>query len=118
MNRSPNERTFLGVFLIGLAVLFFTGYWWPGILFVIGISGVARALSEGKPWSGDRGALVLIGLGIVFAIWDFVDRTNLIRGDLLWPIVLVLGGLYLLFGEQFGLGRRASTSGDDKAKRV
>jgi hypothetical protein len=28
-----------GIFLIGLGVLFLTGWWWPGILVVIGLSG-------------------------------------------------------------------------------
>ncbi len=27
-----------GVWLIGLAVLFFTGFWWPGILVLVGLS--------------------------------------------------------------------------------
>ena len=39
-----------GVFLIGLALLFMTGYWWPGILFVIGASTMARGV--GRPVHG------------------------------------------------------------------
>ncbi len=33
-----------GVFLIGLGILFLTGTFWPGILFLVGISAIAGGL--------------------------------------------------------------------------
>lgn len=38
-------RTIHGaIWLIGLAILFWKGWWWPGILVLIAISGIAEAL--------------------------------------------------------------------------
>ena len=36
VDKKRSDQAAGGVFLIGLALLFMTGYWWPGILFVIG----------------------------------------------------------------------------------
>ena len=35
------------IWLIGLGILFVTGYWWPGILIVIGAGSIAQGLAEG-----------------------------------------------------------------------
>lgn len=56
-----------GVFMIGLAVLFLTNYWFPGILFVIGAASIAQGLAKGRAWYGMQGALWTIGIGLVFA---------------------------------------------------
>lgn len=45
------------VWMIGLGVLFLTGWWWPGILIVAGLSMVAGALAHGgetlvEGWDG------------------------------------------------------------------
>jgi hypothetical protein len=43
----PGNDIHSAVWLIGLAVLFFTGFWWPGILVLAGISMILQwALSE------------------------------------------------------------------------
>ena len=52
---------FGGTFLIGLALLFITGWWWPGILYVIGIALMVRAVAQGKSWTEERGGLVVFG---------------------------------------------------------
>jgi hypothetical protein len=36
------------VWLIGLGVLFLTGWWWPGILILVGLSMIAGALVRGS----------------------------------------------------------------------
>ncbi|MFN8376537.1 MAG: hypothetical protein U0694_27160 [Anaerolineae bacterium] len=78
-----------GVFLIGLAILFMTGYWWPGIMFVIGISSIARALGEGKAWYAAQGGLWAIGIGLVFAIGFSL------------PLLLIMIGISMLLGFRF-----------------
>lgn len=100
-----NDQTFAGIFLIGLAILFITNYWWPGIMFVIGIAMIARTVSEGRAWNADRNALVVIGIGLVFAAWDFIDDVLRIDGGILWPVVLILVGIYLLFGQRLRANR-------------
>ncbi len=47
-------RSFRGAFwLIGLAILFFWGHWWPGILILVGLSiileGILRTVAQ--PWN-------------------------------------------------------------------
>jgi hypothetical protein len=38
-----------GIWLIGLGVLFATRFWWPGIMFVIGISAIVQCWLRGHP---------------------------------------------------------------------
>jgi hypothetical protein len=78
-----------GVFIIGLAVLFMTGYWWPGIMFVIGASSLARGMAEGREWYAVQGALWTIGIGLAFAIGFSL------------PLLLIIVGLSMLFGYRF-----------------
>lgn len=78
-----------GVFLIGLALLFMTGYWWPGVLFVIGASSMARGVAEGRDWYSVPGGLWMIGLGLVFAF------------GFSWPLLLILVGVSMLFGKSW-----------------
>jgi hypothetical protein len=37
-----------GVFLIGLGMLVLTGWWWPGIMLVIGLAGAAELARQGQ----------------------------------------------------------------------
>jgi uncharacterized membrane protein len=76
-----------GVLLIGLGLLFTDVIdFWPGILFVIGATNIARGMAEGRPWYNVSGGVWLIGLGIVF-LFDFN-----------WAVILILIGLSMLFG--------------------
>lgn len=93
--KQRSEQVFGGAFLIGLAVLFITGYWWPGIMFVIGISMIVRSISEGKSWASDRNALVVLAIGVLFALPIF--------GGNWLPLLLIALGAWMLFGEQLGL---------------
>ena len=67
VSKERGDQVSGGVFLIGIAVLFMTGYWWPGVLFVIGASAIARGMAEGKEWYNVPGGLWMIALGIIFA---------------------------------------------------
>ena len=111
VGKHQGDRIAGAVFLIGLGVLFLTGYWWPGILFVIGASAMARGVSEGQAWYNVPGGLWMIGLGLVFAF------------GFSWPLMLILIGVSMLFGKQWH-GQRdevgeetPKTKNDDKPKR-
>jgi hypothetical protein len=67
-NWHPNraDQVSGGVFLIGLAILFLTGNWWPGILFVIGTAAIAKNLAQGNDWGGASGGLWLIIVALLF----------------------------------------------------
>ncbi len=87
-----------GVFFVGLGLLFFTGWWWPGIMFVIAASILARAMSLGERWQSATGALWLIG--VVFGIPGLIAD---IAGAFwqIFPLILVGMGLFMLFGGKY-----------------
>jgi hypothetical protein len=76
-----------GIFLIALGVLALTGWWWPGIMFAIGLSGGASLIFRGHLWRG-IGTIAFFS-AIPFAIW-IIEKT-----DIPWAIVgpLTLIGL-------------------------
>jgi hypothetical protein len=78
-----------GIFLIGLGLLFVSGYWWPGILFVIGAGILAQGMAEGRSWYACQGAFWMIGLGIWFALGSSIG------------VLFVLLGVSVLFGAIF-----------------
>jgi hypothetical protein len=91
-NKNRSDQTFGGVMLIGLALLFLTGWWWPGIMFVIGAALLARGQVEGTPWNENTAALAVLGVGLVF--WLGIFSWN-------WLPLLMIGvGAYLLFGDR------------------
>src|SRR5262249_21218080 len=59
-----------GIWMIGLGVLFYTGMWWPGIMFVIGASAIVEGLVEGRGWYSFQGGLWAIAIG-VWALFHF-----------------------------------------------
>ncbi|NWG18522.1 MAG: hypothetical protein HXY41_18020 [Chloroflexi bacterium] len=81
------------VFLIGLGVIALLNYWWPGIMFVIGASLIARGVVAGQQWQNLTGALVVIGIGLIFALEDVIGGVNF------WPVALIALGMVLLFGK-------------------
>ncbi|MBC7809971.1 MAG: hypothetical protein H7175_02430 [Burkholderiales bacterium] len=76
-----------GVFLIGLAVLFMSGDFFPGILIVIGLSALSKEAALGKRWQSS-GALGLVGVGLVFAFGFSL------------PLLLIGIGVAMLMGFQ------------------
>jgi hypothetical protein len=44
--------------------MFYTGLWWPGILFVIGISAIIEGLVRGHGWYALNAGAWIIGIGV------------------------------------------------------
>ena len=84
-----------GVFMIGLALLFITHWWWPGIMFVIGATIIARTMAEGKDWTTATPAFWVIGIGVVFGLPGLIGG---IDWGTIWPLGLIALGLFMLFG--------------------
>jgi hypothetical protein len=101
MPKTRAEQVSGGVFLIGLALIFLTDFFWPGILFVIGASAVARGIVEGQEWYTVTGGLWMIGLGIVFYFGFSL------------PLLLILIGVSSLLG--IGYKQRMEADGMDDA---
>ncbi len=89
-----------GVFFVGLGLLFFSGWWWPGIMFVIAASILARSRALGERWQSATGALWLIAIGVIFGIPGLIAD---IAGAFwqFFPLVLVGMGLFMLFGGKY-----------------
>lgn len=105
-NKKRADQVSGGVFLIGLTILFMLdGFWWPGIMFVIGASLIARTMAEGKPWQSATSAFWIIGIGVVFWLPSILS----INFGNLWPLMLLAIGLFMLLGG----GKKLNTSYDD-----
>ncbi len=80
------------VFLIGLAVLAVTGWWWPGILILVGVVSLINTPYGSQGWANAQGAIWLFGIAVL--AWT----------GWWWPGILILIGLSGLFGS---MGRRS-----------
>jgi hypothetical protein len=95
MSKQNSGQVSGAVFIIGLGIIFLFDFIdvWPGIMFVIGASIIARVMAEGKPWTAATGAFWVIGIGLVFWLGD-----NLNFGiSSAWPLILILIGVGMLY---------------------
>lgn len=78
-----------GIFLIGLGVLVITGWWWPGILLVIGLASSAGLILRGKYISA------LVTFACFAAIPLFVSAD--IPWHIVGPFILIAMGAAAIF---------------------
>ena len=81
-----------GIFLIGLGVLLFTGWWWPGIMLVIGLSGGAELIFRGQT---ARGIGTIAFFSAFPIIWAIVQSTD-ISWAIVGPFILIALGVITL----------------------
>ena len=76
-----------GLILIGIGILLMTGWWWPGVMVVIGVALATERWLSGR--AREAFVMLAIFLAIPVAIWSM---TNL---DIpwIWVIALTLIGL-------------------------
>ncbi|MBI3175279.1 MAG: hypothetical protein HYZ25_16260 [Chloroflexi bacterium] len=80
-----------GIFLIGLGVLIFTGSWWPGLMFVIGL-----ALAADRAFRGNY-VQALTAFAVCSAV-AVVSTTDL-PWNIFGPFILIsLGAVVLVQG--------------------
>ncbi|WP_052343861.1 zinc ribbon domain-containing protein [Kallotenue papyrolyticum] len=72
------------VFWIGLLLLFVTGWWWPGMLILLGMSSFASEARRGRQQAAWQQLIFWGGLGLLFVT------------DWFWPGVLLWLGLLAL----------------------
>lgn len=100
-----SEQVSGAIFLIGLGLLFITGWWFPGMLFVIGASQLGSVLISEGDWKNATGALWLIGLGTIFWL------------NLPWGFIFILVGLsYLFCANNDDMGWGGKRKNDEKVK--
>ncbi len=104
-----------GVFFVGLGLLFFTGWWWPGIMFVMAASILARTIALGERWQSATGALWLIAIGVIFGIPGLIAD---IAGAFwqIFPLILVGMGLFMLFGGKYRPKVNGKRKNDDSGR--
>ncbi|MBI9044668.1 MAG: hypothetical protein JEZ06_09295 [Anaerolineaceae bacterium] len=78
-----------GIFLIGIGVLMFTNWWWPGIMLVIGLSGGAEQIFRGKV---SRGIGTIAFFSAFPIIWTLVQSHNITWG-IIGPFILIALGV-------------------------
>lgn len=106
MSEQRANQVLGGTFLIGLAVLVIINWWWPGILYVAGIALLARGRAQGRKWSEDYPGLIVLALAVIFTLGDVL---RLFSFNWL-PILLILVGLYLLFGNRWSTSSRRKSA--------
>jgi hypothetical protein len=81
------------LFFLGLAAISFTGFWWPGIMLVIGLPLALRQyLTERK---GDMILSLFVFGGI------FISAQFHISWEIFLPVLFIIAALYLLAREFF-----------------
>lgn len=91
-----------GIFLIGIGLVAWLNFWWPGMLFVIGAAALARGFIDGGREKDLSGGLFFIGLGLI--AWT----------NFWWPGMLILIGLSMLFGYNRWGNFGGQDDGDDE----
>jgi hypothetical protein len=66
MNLTPHQANAItsALWLVGIGVLIVTGWWWPGIMFVVGVTSIAQGLVAGRGWYALQAGLWTIGIGV------------------------------------------------------
>ena len=70
MDEQRRHQIVGGVWLLGLAALLYTGHFWPGIMFLIGLTAIVEGIGKGRGWYALQGGLWSIAIGI-WAIFHF-----------------------------------------------
>lgn len=96
-----------GAFLIALGLLFYTGFWWPGILLAIWINVGLRQFLTNRIYDFCISTVILLGLFIV-TLFNF-------EWAVLLPVLFIIGGLYIIFREYFFA---EDTNGEDKSQEI
>lgn len=96
-----------GALLIALGILFATDAWWPGILLAVWVTLAFRQYLSGRMYDLFVSSVILLGLFLIsFLKLDW---------SILMPVLLVVGGIYIIFREYFFA---EDTNGEDKSQEI
>ncbi len=82
------------LFLIGLALIIYFNYWWPGIMLALGIPLALRQYLLGRRLDMIISLVVFLGAFIVIQFK--------IQWEIILPVLLTVGAIYIFFKEFFG----------------
>jgi hypothetical protein len=106
LSREQANQISIPVLLIGLGVLAITKFWFPGIMFVIGVFLVMRGLADGRGWYALQGGLLMFAIGISF-----------LGGGFNWPLLLILMGVNALVGSFLRSPDRVKAKNEELAQK-
>ncbi len=88
----------LGISLLGFGILYYTGYWWPGIFYVLGISSGVTGILDKQPLKQFTGtAFFLISALLV----TFNVHLGFLNSDAFWAGVLMVLGAFVILRSFF-----------------
>jgi len=82
-----------GIFLISLGILFYTNYWWPGILLALAVTIAVKDFLRGRPYDL---ALSVIIFGGLFIFFYFSPKWSVAV-----PVLFTIAGIWIIFREFF-----------------
>lgn len=95
-----------GVFLILLGFLFYTGQWWPGILFALGLTFAIRQYLTGRRLDFFI-TLIVVGILGVMTLAGHVF-------SIFFPLLFVAAGIYLIARENLLFKKSSENSQDSQ----
>jgi len=82
-----------GIFLISLGILFYTNYWWPGILLALVVTVAVKDFLRGRYYDL---ALSTVILGGLFVFFYFSPNWSVAV-----PVLFTIAGIVIIFRELF-----------------
>lgn len=79
------------LFLVGIGIITYTEFWWPGIMVVIGLPLALKQYLTGRKYDMFISLFVFLGV--------FITVQFNIPWKYLLPTIFTVGGLYILFKE-------------------
>ena len=91
MSKKRTESICYAIFLVGLAILFYTNKWWPASMLVVGISLALKQFLSGRK----REAF----LSLFFFVGYYISEAFNIPWKMLIPILFIMAAIYVICRE-------------------
>lgn len=102
-NAKRSSQVGTGIFLIGLALIFLLNLqFWPFIMFVIAAALLVTEYYDAGRLDMRDNRVITAAVVIIIGLIGFVD-INIDWGTL-WPLLLIVVGVWLLFGDRIRRG--------------
>lgn len=113
MSKKKADAISNGVFLVAIGVLVYTGAWWPGMLLAIWLTLATRQYLTARIYDLVLTTILLVGLFTIILLQ--------LNWSVLIPVLLVLGGIHIIFREYCvaeGAGEREEDLIEETEKEI
>lgn len=91
ISKNKAKALSLGLFIVGLAIMFLSAKWWPGIMLVIGLPLALKQFLNSRHYDAFISLFIFVGFFII---------TNFnINWKVLVPVLFILSAIYTLCRE-------------------